>query len=268
MYSPIAHQKITQFTGDGHNKLHIVADFDRTLTKAVGTHVGATTWGLISQFLPPEGKEIQKKLYEKYRTLEFEGLMTPEDALCWWESSLQNYVHSRVSFDEIKNAIQATLKPRKGVQELFDIAQQHDIPIIIVSAGIKNIIEYWCDIYDFKPTLVLSTELRLSHDNHIIGWKKENLIHVLNKNKQSMQFTAPVREKRPNIILVGDSLDDSSMVSGDTQVLRILIDDLGDDEKQLRNETYVGKVKDRFDIHLISDTLQPVVDIIQTIIDH
>jgi cytosolic 5'-nucleotidase 3 len=265
LYSEKANQKINQFVQGGIEKLHIVADFDRTLTKGITGYRGATTWGILERFLKPEYQEVEKELYLHYRTLELQGTMTAEDAVHWWESTLENYIRADISFGDVQKEIRKELVPRDGVQELFSLTTDIRVPVIIISAGIKNIIDFWCSEYEFSPQLVLSTELIFDGESHIIGWKKESLVHVLNKNEQALPFTKSIQESRPNVVLIGDSFDDAAMANGDTNVLRILVDDLDADEKQLRNETYVGKLHDRFDIHLTT-SIEPVVDILQKIL--
>ena len=45
---------------------------------------------------------------------------------------------------------------RPGTKELFDLCAEHGIPTIILSAGIKDVIELWAEAYQIKPSVILA----------------------------------------------------------------------------------------------------------------
>jgi hypothetical protein len=87
--SKSASDKIFRFARDGICKLHIITDFDRTLTVGGSSSKGATTWGILGKYLDHKKQKIQHQLYDYYRKLELSGKMTTDEAVCWWEKSLQ-----------------------------------------------------------------------------------------------------------------------------------------------------------------------------------
>jgi 2-hydroxy-3-keto-5-methylthiopentenyl-1-phosphate phosphatase len=177
-----------------------------------------------------------------------------------------NYLHAKIPFNEVKKDIKLKLQSRDGVKEIFNLCQTFQIPLIILSAGIKNIIEYWCLLHKYKPDLILSTELILDNTEKIVGWDKIGLVHVLNKNEHSLLKAAHIKKVRPNIILIGDSIDDAQMADGDKTVLRVFVSDHNYDEKNLHPQKNFGNGLSKFDIHLNNGSLKPVMDIMNLII--
>ena len=260
-------KKIDKFIADGSDALHMVLDFDRTMTQGGTKTSEATSWYILQSFFGSELMSKRDELYHMYRGLEIAGKLTQADAVNWWESSLALVTQSHISFDHIKPRIARDLKPRKGIYELFTTAKTHTIPTVILSAGVKNIIDYWCSHHSITPDLVISTELIFDPDNIIVGWKKESLVHILNKHAQSSKETATLRATRPNTIIIGDSLDDATMATGDESVIRILIDDPRSDgmtpKAKIEHEKRAGEL---FDMRITEGNLTPIVSLLEKII--
>ena len=151
---------------------------------------------------------------------------------------------------------------RPGVKELFNICSKKNIPTIIISAGVRDVIEAWCQRFEIKPSIILSTNLFFDSDGIISGWDKKTLIHILNKKEKGHQEIKKIRKLRPNTILIGDSIKDESMVSGVKNVLRIMVDDPRKDDLH-RNEMFYDNTFKKFDLIIKNKSLYPVVDIIK-----
>lgn len=154
------------------------------------------------------------------------------------------------------------MAPRDGMKDLFMLCKKKDVPISILSAGIKNIIDHFCTVHQLHPAHTISTELLLDENNIITGWKPGSMIHVLNKNEKSHTTLSYLTESRPHIILLGDTLDDAYMASGTDTVLRVLIDDPRDDDMKHDDPIYQQKAKERFDILIPDGSLEPIVSLI------
>lgn len=86
------------------------------------------------------------------------------------------------------------------------------------------------------PPLILSTELITNTQGIVTSWKPETVVHVLNKNEVKHEELDEIRMNRPLSIVLGDSLDDANMASGDVDVLRIRVID----PEELTNPTHAA----------------------------
>ena len=137
-------------------------------------------------------------------------------------------------------------------------AKKRIIPTIIISAGIKDIIELWRQRFEINPTIILSTNLTFSSEGYINGWDKDSLVHVLNKKEKGNKEVEKIKLKRPNTILIGDSLDDASMIEKEENVLRVAAHELRQDDK-------IKKIKEftkRFNLVIKDGTFRSVVEIL------
>lgn len=255
--------KIDKFRKSGYEKLYLLADFDRTITSALDKKGGeVSTWELMSRKMPADKRAEEIKRFKKYRPLEISGKMTEKDAIYWWSANLDLYKESSLKWSDLALEITETIPARQGAQELFDICHKKDIPAIIISAGIKNVIELWCDKFNINPQTILSTELNFD-SGYICGWNKDSLVHTFNKNEVGKEYLDKVHESRPLSILIGDSMDDAVMVGGDDNVLRIFIDNHHD--IQTKDPDFYNKVFAKFDLIIDNESLMPIVDIIKSI---
>jgi len=250
-------KKLCSFINSGKNKIHLLLDFDRTLTKGRDrSGKDLTVWGVLKALLPPGAQLEYDQLYEKYRVLEIENRLSTVAAIQWWKSILNLYKENKIKLSEIKKAAnQIQIRPYS--KKLFEICKKKNIPIIIISAGIKNVIELFDKKAKINPTLLLSTELTFSSKGYVNGWKKSSLIHVLNKKEKGHHEIKNIKFSRPNTILLGDSLDDVSMVNGENN-LKIAVYDPRKDSKNEKLKEFIEK----FDLIIKGETLYPVIKIL------
>jgi HAD superfamily hydrolase (TIGR01544 family) len=255
-------RKLNKFVAEGKDKLHLLADFDRTLT--VGrdkTGKDISSWEILANHLSPKAHAKQHKLYQKYRPLELSGKMTAEEAASWGHQVLTIFVENEISLLEIEKNFQQKTDIRPHAKELLDFSKKLGIPTVILSAGIKEIIDFWSKIFQVSPTLVLATMLITDSKGKIIDWDR-NIIHNFNKKEQGHQELTKIKAQRPNIILIGDALEDADMAEGDENVLRIRIVNPREDEK-FNQEDFAKKTFGRFDLMIESGTLAPVLRILE-----
>lgn len=253
-------KKMELIAKEGAEKLHFLLDFDRTLTPSDNrSGHDATTWGILESHLPEDGIEEIKKLYEKYRPLEIQNKMTAQQATEWWEGSLEVCKNSGTKWSDIAKDVDTKMPIRPYAREFFSVCEKRGIPAIIISAGIRDIIELWFQKFDIRPAGLLSTNLFFDENGLISGWEKDSLVHTLNKNEVAHKELGGMRKSRPNIILMGDSLDDASMASGEDNVLRIIIDDPRKGE--VRNGSFYDSVFQKFDLAIKGESLEPLMRI-------
>jgi HAD superfamily phosphoserine phosphatase-like hydrolase len=257
--------KVLGFKKAGVDQLQLVLDFDRTLT--VGTSKDkhdSTSWDILRSHLPAEGKERAEKIKQHYRTLELEGKLTPQQAVDWWTSSINLIIEYRLDMTDVEKDFLSKSTIRPGVKELFNFCARHNIPTIIMSAGIREVIEIWASVYEIRPTIILSTDLKLDTKRRIVGWDKKSLVHTLNKQEIGHPELSKIRVERPRTILVGDSIHDYNMAQGSENVFRVRIldphDDKSEDPMLARQQTF-----ELFDTAIEGGTLFPIVSLLQQI---
>lgn len=256
--------KKIHFLTNAASHLHLVLDFDRTLTVGRNNYgENISTWEFLRKYLCSEAQQKYQHLYNIYRPREVQGNMTLSEAVCWWESTLRLYQDEGLKWSDIGKDMHERMPIRPFVKEFFQLCQQKNIPTIIISAGLKDVIELWCGKHEIYPTKVISTKLTFSPDGHINGWEKTSLIHVLNKCEMGHEEIIKLRVNFPNIILVGDSINDASMAEGENNILRILINDPREDDQN----TEIFKVPPQFDLVTRNSTFSEVLRLIDTLIE-
>jgi len=248
-------KKITSFQRQGRKKIHIILDFDKTLVRGKdekGRRI--TVWDAMEQFVPRKQQLESIEKYEKYRAFELKQKLSVTQAIEWWGWNLDLFKGLKASKIEEASRL---LQTRPFVREFFNICQEKNIPTIIISASIKNVIESWCRREKIQPTIVLSTELFISKEE-ITGWKEDTLIHSLNKRERGHREIKKIKEVRPKTILIGDSLDDVLMVEGRNNVIRIAIYD----PKHISDNSELNEFVKRFDMVFIGDNFRPIMEIL------
>jgi HAD superfamily hydrolase (TIGR01544 family) len=256
--------KIANFVRVGAQGMHVIFDFDRTLTvKKPGSDDEVTTWHILGEHLPPEGKVEYKNLFQKYRGVELRGELTTQTAIDWWSASFELYIKYNINLADVEDDFLNKASIRPGVAELFELCAKHGIPTVILSAGIRDVIEIWCRRYKIEPSLIISTALRLDPTSRITGWREDTLVHVLNKSEATHAELIRIRSERPKTFLIGDSLDDATMASGDRDVIRIRVLDPRTDE--VTSEQEIQKTLESFDALTQSGSLRPLLELVELI---
>ena len=256
--------KLRRFLGQA-NSIHVVADFDRTLTeRRPGTNEDTTSWNILRDHLPPDGLKICENLFATYRPKELAGTMTLDDAATWWSTILDTYTLHRLNLAEVEEDFLSRARARTGTEDFFSLCQEIGAPTVILSAGVKDVIDLWSRVYKISPTLVISTEFILNESMEITGWKKDTLVHSLNKSETDHPELNRIRNERPLSIVFGDSINDADMAIGDEDVLRIRIFDPRPDEV-VDIQAERAKTFERFDLMIENGSLEPLTQLLRTL---
>ena len=121
---------------------YIVMDFDRTIT----SNESQDSWDIAGKFLGKEMKEEMDILYKKFRPIELDYTINIDDKtkamVQWYDSCMMLYSKYNLTKDKlIKSVKKGKIIFRKGAKEFLINAYKKNIPIIILSAGIGNVIE-------------------------------------------------------------------------------------------------------------------------------
>lgn len=256
--------KLRRFTA---SSTHIVADWDRTLT-ANGRGRDITTWGVMQELLPLEAQESENRTYAHYHPKELAGIFTEQEALDWWSGSLNLHVKHGLNIHDMERAInKINLRPRAGAVELLDFCKKAGMPTVILSAGVRNVIEWVVQKYGMEPSVILATHLNSDETGRVISWDKQTMIHALNKHEAGHRELSIIRQKQPHAILLGDTIKDAYMVEGDENVLRIRVCDTHPSESPAETKAFrEASFAVGFDL-IVSDDLHPVVKLAEWLAD-
>uniref|UniRef100_A0A7E4UMG3 5'-nucleotidase n=1 Tax=Panagrellus redivivus TaxID=6233 RepID=A0A7E4UMG3_PANRE len=221
--------KLQQIIRDGYDKLLVISDFDFTLSR-YKDNTGQrclTTHGVFddcTKELYPKLAEELGILVKKYIPIEFCPNMSVEEKTPhmedWWRTSHQKIVENKFTYEQIEEFVsRARLYLRDAAVEFIRSVEAHNVPLVLFSAGIGNIIEIILKkaLGHVPHTLHVISNLMEFDDNNVCVNFTEPLIHTFCKNSSVITGERPffhhVRN-RTNVILLGDSLGDINMDVG------------------------------------------------------
>lgn len=243
------------------DKIHILSDFDRTLTysKVNGKEKPSIIAHLRDEnYLSKEYSKKAKKLFEKYHPIEIDPEISKdkkrEVMKKWWSEHYALMIKSGLDYETIKKASsELEIKLRKGVDDFLKKTRKYGIEVVILSAtGIAQMIELF--LGNQKLLLdnihIIGNYLEFDKNGKAVGIKKP-IIHNANKGEIAVK-NYPVWSKikaKKNVILLGDSLEDSNMIDGFDydNLLRIGFYNYKDDSSKL--EAY----KQKYDVLILND---------------
>lgn len=219
---------IAAFRQGGSTKIHVLADFDNTLTKAFinGKKVPSLIAILRQEnFLTPDYPAKAYALYNKYRPIEDNPKLTlskkKKAMRDWYIAHFKLLIKSGLSKKDIIKAVKSeNSQLRNGTQIFFKILNGNNIPLIIMSAsglGEESILTFLkkrAKLYD--NIKIISNSFIWDKGGRVIGFN-EPIIHTANKDETEVKNFPTVMKKiknKKNVILLGDKLEDLSMITG------------------------------------------------------
>ncbi|KAJ4720535.1 5'-nucleotidase [Melia azedarach] len=250
-------KKISEIRLAGPSKLQVIADFDATLTRYwINGSRGQSSHGLLQQENPNYDAKRQE-LYEYYHPLEFSPSIPIEEKTKlmeeWWGKTHALLIEGGLTYNAIRMSVaNAFIAFREGVVELFEFLEEKDVPVVIFSAGLADIIEEVLrqKIHkSFKNVKIVSNQMVFNEEGRLVSFKGKT-IHSLNKNEHALDMVSPLHDhlgdtdgpiddsasmkKRTNVLLLGDHIGDLGMSDGLKYDSRISVGFLNDSiEKNL-----------------------------------
>lgn len=257
---------IANIISAGKDKLQVISDFDRTLTKQhENGKLHISSFGLFCRCPSISQKYLQcaKGLSKKYYPIEVDPTVPHDEKKVimkqWWSEINEVIKGETVSNKEIaETTIKEGPALRDGTVKLFDDLNKANIPVLVFSAGLGDsvltILKH-CNILH-SNVKVFSNFLYYNEDGVIQGFKNYPLIHVLNKNEfaiKDVKYLNFIKE-RSNVLLMGDSPGDSGMADGVHHAENILKIGFLYDNLEENLSTFM----DAFDIVLVDDQTMEV----------
>lgn len=210
---------------DGLDMLHVVADFDRTLTKAkIRGDKYASIFGQIrnSDYLGQDYKIKADQLFNKYRPIEIDPNLSVEQKAkhmhCWWIEHFELAQKSGLTLQILQKVIdESKIQFRDNCDQVIKYLEQNNIPLVIMSAGLTFGIEYLLRREGLltENIHIISNQLEFDQQGNMLR-ATEPIIHSMNKHETEIENQPYFKhiEHRPNVILLGDSIGDLGMIQG------------------------------------------------------
>ncbi len=211
----------------GLEKLHILSDFDRTLT--YGSVGGIKTPSIIS--ILRDGNHLVKgyaekahALFDKYHPIETDPSIPMKEKKKamqeWWSTHNRLLIKSGLRKSDLEDIVEnGHVKFREGVPEFLDFLHEHDIPLVILSAsGCGDAIQMYFKKYGKDTPNIHYVTNRFNWDEKGKALSpKKPFIHVMNKDETVLKEFPElykIIKDRKNVILLGDSVSDLGMIGG------------------------------------------------------
>ncbi|GER56678.1 pyrimidine 5'-nucleotidase family protein [Striga asiatica] len=251
-------------------KFQVIADFDATLTKYwINGQRGHSSHGLLQQG-NPEYDLKRQNLYDYYHPLEIDPTIPLDEKAKlmeeWWEKTHALLIEGGLTYAAIKSSVaKSRIAFREGVTELFELLERSNVPVLIFSAGLADIIEEVLRQKlhrSFKNVRIVSNRMVFDEDGNLVSFKGKT-IHVLNKNEHAIDMAGPVHDQlgdanglttdfsvksRTNVLLLGDHIGDLGMSDGLNYNTRISVGFLNDNIESSRDS-----YRNAFDVVYLND---------------
>ena len=232
------------------NNFFVVLDFDKTIT----TRDSANSWAVFNNekyFCEGAHNEIES-LSAYYVPIEINYDLPLEErkekVIEWYTRNINVFFRYNLTEEILYNCIEdSNLEFRDGIKELLEYCHDNNIYVIIVSAGIKNVIEEFLEKQDcvYDNIYILSNKIEFE-DGKMLEFKG-HMIHTFNKNMNSLPADLKHKlESKESILLVGDLIEDIGIVN----------------EKDLYKTLTVGMLESKVEENL--DVYQEKYDVVLT----
>uniref|UniRef100_A0A3P9MLI5 5'-nucleotidase n=1 Tax=Oryzias latipes TaxID=8090 RepID=A0A3P9MLI5_ORYLA len=249
----------------GAGRLQVISDFDMTLSRFAhnGRRVPTTHNILDNRLLiNEECTKKMKELLNTYYPIEIDASRSAKEKLPfmveWWTKVHELLIEQRIRKDMLAQAVkESRTMLRDGYKVFFDGLHESQVPLLIFSAGVGDVLEevirqngvFHSNVH------VISNYMDFDHAGVLRAFKGQ-LIHTFNKREGAVTQAAGLAQLhgRPNVLLLGDSLGDLTMADGVSDPHHVLTVGFLNDQVEERKELYMNA----FDIVLVRDETMDV----------
>jgi cytosolic 5'-nucleotidase 3 len=269
-------EKIDKFKQGGVDQIHILADFDKTLTRAYhGDKAFPSVISLLrdGNHLTSDYAEKAHALYNHYRPIEIDFSLSIEEREKgmeeWWAKHIALLIESGLKKTDLEDIVgSGKIKFRDGARDFLNGLKEKNIPLVVISSnGVGNTIP-----------MIFEKENMMSGNIHIITnvfeWDddgkavrvNEPHIHALNKREVAVK-DYPVYhevENRKNVLILGDSIDDIGMVEGFdyNEIIKIgFLNEKVEENKEKYLESFDVVITGDGDMGYVNELMGKILDI-------
>ena len=193
---------------------YVITDFDRTLT----TKESEPSIGIVPQFLGGECLEERTKIFEYYRPLELDYTIKEQEKqkiMKEWANKSFTFLSKYITQDIIYKALEnANIHFREGAKEFLVEMDNRDIPVIIMSSGVGNIVRAFLEKEGCLFDNIKIVSNFFEFDNGKTHIDLNSLMATSNKeyNKIPQNIRNQLEEKE-TALLFGDLIEDIKMTN-------------------------------------------------------
>ncbi len=195
---------------------YVVMDFDMTITIPGSDN----SWSILENpdFVDPCLKKEARTLFKQYYTYEndynLDKYMKTKYMVEWYQKNMDLFFKYNLTYDALINCVQnSNVSFRNNAKDFLGFLYKNNIPVIIVSAGIGNVIYEFLKFNNclYDNIFIISNFLDFEN-NKVLPFNKE-MIHSCNKSIRKLpeNFYKKIRD-RIYILLFGDLIEDLNMV--------------------------------------------------------
>ena len=225
----INEEKISKIKLEEDN-FFVAIDFDKTIT----ARKCCDSWGTCESVLGEEFTRKTELICQKYAPIELNYEISFDEKNKameeWYYSNMQLFYDYHLTKAQLEESIEnSTIIFRDGAKEFLKDMFKRNIPVVILSAGIGNVIELFLKKNNCYTDNIYIISNFIKFDN-VGNMNKPDvvLIHTLNKtmkNHITPEFEEKI-SKRKYRLLLGDFIEDKNMISkeewDETIAIRIL----------------------------------------------
>lgn len=207
-------EKITEFKT--LNNYYVITDFDRTLT----TKDSEPSYGIIPKFLGGECLEKRTKIYNHYRPIELDYTLEKTEKqkiMRQWAKESFTLLSKFTTEDIIDKSLEnANIYLRDGAREFLYDMYKNNIPVVIMSAGIGNVIKRFLEIQNVLYSNIILVANFFDFKDGEAYIDINNVIATSNKTYE--KIPVQLRNKLQKIdkcLLFGDIIEDIEMCNKD-----------------------------------------------------
>ena len=287
-------KKINLFQASKDNNLIIISDFDYTLSKKYyngkemySTYCFLEKSSIINQKNENFLKEI-KKLNHEYLpietnyTIDFE--LRKQKIKEWFIKALDLYVSQKFTKDEYNCMIEEVNQQelsfvfREGIEDFFKRLIKYNIPLVIISGGLKKPIDYmlgkilpnYDQLKKENKIMILANSFTFNNEGIVNGYS-EPVIYTFNKENI---IKDEITKKYPNInkaFIMGDHINDYDSIKGINLNSNLIIgigfiNFINALEKKILNDV-IENFKKIYDIIIINGSFYPVIRLLDSILE-
>lgn len=200
------------------DNFYVILDFDETIT----TSDSLNSWSILenTNFINPDLKKESSKLVEKYYPIELD--FTLDDASKsiyleeWYYKNMDLLYKYQLTNDILVNCVKySNNKFRNGFKSFLNTLYDKNIPVIILSAGIGNVIVELLKLNNcfYNNIYIISNFIKFDNTMTMLPFN-DKIIHTSNKDINLLPINVANKIKDKNyILLFGNLIEDLNMVN-------------------------------------------------------
>lgn len=196
----------------------VFLDYDKTITSSKSEDSWAASAN--RKVLGENIANDLDKYYQKYGSIEFDYSMNEKERekyiIEWYDKCMDLYYTYHLTEQKLKQSIEnSKLILREGAKDFLFHLYKENIPVIILSAGIGNVIEQSLKKEEcyFENIQVISNFIKFDENGNMIKFC-DNMIHSLNKNIDKLgdiNLKEKLKTKEYRMV-IGDLVEDIYMM--------------------------------------------------------